>query len=51
MVDFFNELIGCYRLFVQFLFSYSFSGIPVGFIILACMIFMIVVYYILGSVR
>ena len=52
MLDFFNQMIGgVYRLFVQWLFSYKLSGIAVGWIILACIIFTLVFNYILGRIR
>lgn len=51
MVDFFNEIIRCYGMVVEFLFTYTLSGVPVGYLIAACLIFMIVVRYILGGIR
>lgn len=50
LLDFFNECLDVYGMFVEFLFTYSLSGIPVGFIILACLVFSAIVFYILGSV-
>lgn len=51
MLDFFNQMMGCYRLLVQWLFSYKLSGISVGYIILACLVFVLVFNYVLGRIR
>ena len=53
MLDFVNEIITCFRLFISFLFNYSLPGInlSIGYIALACMILVVVINYILGSVR
>lgn len=51
MLDFFNEILSCFGIFINFLFFYTLSGIPVGYIILSCIVFMVIVDYILGSVR
>lgn len=48
---FFNELLQCYQMFVAFLFSYTLSGIPVGYLIAACCILAAIVRYILGGIR
>ena len=53
MVQFFNEVFACYQKFVEFLFQYNApgTGIPFGYLILASMIFIIVVDYILRTIR
>lgn len=53
MVQFFNDIISCYGKFTQFLFEYTPPGlnVPYGYLILACMVFIIVVDYILRSIR
>lgn len=51
MLDFLNEILQCYKLLVDFLFVYKLAGVPVGYIIAACFIFVIVVRYILGGIK
>lgn len=51
MLDFVNEMISCYGLFVDWLFSYAIGGIPVAFIMIAGILFMTVVNYILKGIR
>lgn len=51
MVAFFNEILQCYKLLVDFLFAYKLAGVSVGYFITACFIFCIVVRYILGGIK
>lgn len=51
VVDFFNSCVSCYKLFIDWLFTYSISGIPVGYIFLACLLFEFFVFYILGGLK
>ena len=48
MVEFFNDCLQCYQMFIQWLFTFSLNGIPVGYFILACMVFSLVAYYFVG---
>lgn len=45
MVEFFNDMLACYKLFVNWLFSYKIGGFSAGVFILACMVFSIIGYY------
>lgn len=50
MVEFFNDCLQCYQLFINWLFSFSLSGIPVGYFILACMVFSLIGYYLVRRI-
>ena len=51
MVEFLNDSIHCYKLFIEFLFRFSLSGIPVGFIIMACIVMSLIIHYLIGVVK
>lgn len=51
MLDFFNEVLDLYTLYVNFLFSYKLASVPVGYILIACIALRLIVYFILHSVR
>lgn len=51
MVDFFNDALSAYKLYVDWLFTFKLSGISVGYIILALIVFGIVFHYILGRIK
>ena len=45
VIQFLNDVLECYSLFIEWLFRYSIEGIPVGYFILACMVFSLIGYY------
>lgn len=54
MSDFFNEIIACYKLTVDFFFGFYIipgTQMSLGFMILACIIFTALIYYILRGIR
>lgn len=51
MIDFLNDVLDVYKMYIDFLFSYSLSGIPVGYIFIACVALELIIYFILHSVR
>lgn len=51
MVDFLNGIIACYKLFVDWLFSYKISGVQIGFILLACLVLGIIEHYLVGRLK
>lgn len=51
MVEFLNECIHCYRLFIDFLFRFTLSGVPVGYILLACILMSLIIHYMLGVIK
>ncbi len=44
-------MIEVYGMFINWLFTFKLSGVPVGFILMACIVFLVIVSYILGSIR
>lgn len=51
ILDFFSSLISCFAEWINFLFRYSIGGIPLGVYIVSCLVFIVIVHYILGSMR
>lgn len=53
MVDFMNEAFSCYQKAIEFVFELTLPGteISYGYFILACVVFILVVSYILRSIR
>ncbi len=51
MIEFFNECIQIYKRYIEFLFRFSLSGIPVGYILMACIIMLLIYHYLIGALK
>lgn len=51
MVQFFNDILVCYKMYVEWLFIYKIAGIGVGYIILACLVLGIIEHMLIGRLK
>lgn len=51
MVQFLNDILTCYKMYVEWLFTYKIAGIAVGYIILACLVMGVIEHFIIGRLK